>query len=86
MMPKSKNVIPIRPDIRASAADRAVEDLAYQLWLERAFRGGSPEEDLLTALQMLRGRKSAVLFLVPARQSSLPPFVSLKCHLMRAGS
>jgi hypothetical protein len=63
----SLNVIPIRRGIIVSEADQEVVDFAYNLWLARGFRGGSPEEDLLNAVREVRGRKSAGLFLVPKR-------------------
>jgi hypothetical protein len=49
-------VIPIRQDVRLSAAYREVVDLAYSLWLVRGFRGGSPEQDLRTAVRQVMGR------------------------------
>lgn len=49
-------VIPIRQDILVSETDCDVVDLAFNLWLARGFRGGSPEEDLLTAVREMRGR------------------------------
>jgi hypothetical protein len=51
-------VIPIRQEVSASAADREVVDLAYNLWLARGFRGGSPEEDLLDAAREIEERES----------------------------
>jgi hypothetical protein len=56
--------IPIRRDIIVLRADQEVVDFAYNLWLARDFRGGSPEEDLLNAFREVRGRG---LFLVPKR-------------------
>jgi len=44
-------VIPIRQDIFVSEPDWEIVDLAYDLWLARGFRGGSPEEDLLAAVR-----------------------------------
>jgi hypothetical protein len=61
---QSVGVISIRRD---SDRDNEVADLAYLLWLARGFRGGSPEEDLLTAVRKLRAKKSPRLFLVPKR-------------------
>jgi hypothetical protein len=49
-------VIPIRQDVPVSETDREVVDLAYNLWLARGFRGGSPEEDLLAAVREIRGK------------------------------
>jgi hypothetical protein len=57
-------VFPIRQDILGSDAVRQVVDYAYDLWLSSAFRGCSPEGALLAALQMMREKTSAGLFLV----------------------
>jgi hypothetical protein len=66
MMPNQDiTVIPIQRDIFVSEADKTVADLAYNLWLSSAFRGGSPEQALVAALEMVRGRAPARLFLVP---------------------
>lgn len=56
MAKHSASVIPIRQDIPRSQTDREVVDLAYDLWLARGFRGGSPEEDLLTAVREVKGK------------------------------
>jgi hypothetical protein len=56
MAKQSTVVIPIRQEILVSGTDRDVVDLAYSLWLARGFRGGSPEEDLLTAVREIRGK------------------------------
>jgi len=57
-MPKlNKAVTPIRRDIPVVAADREVVDPAYDLWLARGFRGGSPEEDLLAAVRQVKGTR-----------------------------
>lgn len=61
-------VVPIRRESRVSEADDLVIEVAYGLWLSSAFHGGSPEEALLTALQMVRGQGTAGLFLVPNRK------------------
>jgi len=50
-------VIPIRRDRHVSETDRQIVDLAYNLWLGRGFRDGSPEEDLLAAAQLVSGNK-----------------------------
>jgi hypothetical protein len=82
MVPKQSNgVIPIRRDIRVSDADQEVADFAYCLWLARGFRGGSPEDDLLTAWRKLRGRAPTGLFLVPERKSNLHRWVATRHHL-----
>lgn len=65
-----RNVIPIWQGL-ASESDREVVDLAYDLWLANGFRGGSPEEALMTAVRQVRTRTTAGLFLVPRRNSTL---------------
>ena len=64
MPSQSVGVISIRRD---RDRNNDVADLAYLLWLARGFRGGSPEADLLTAVQELRAKTPAGLFLVPRR-------------------
>ena len=61
------SVISIRRDVAVSDVDLEVVDVAYRLWLARAFQGGSPEDALLTALEEVKGRSSMGLFLVPRR-------------------
>ena len=61
-------VIPIRETTRQSGADDLVADFAYTLWISSAFRGNSPEDALLAAWQVVRGRTSGNLFLVPERR------------------
>ncbi len=73
-------VIPIRRDILASDEDRAVADLAYDIWLSNGFRGGSPEEALMTAVRRSRTRTTAGLFLVPKRKSDAHPFPAMRFH------
>jgi hypothetical protein len=77
VVPKQRvNVTPIRPDIIAPKA-REVADIAFNLWLARAFRGGSPEEDLLRAVNEVRRKPSVGLFLLPRRKapgSAVYPF------------
>jgi len=70
------NVTPIRPDIIASTASE-VADIAFDLWLARAFRGGSPEEDLLRAVNEVRRKPPVGLFLLSKRKvpgSAVYPF------------
>lgn len=50
-------VIPIRQHILVSEPDWEIVDLAYDLWLARGFRGGSPEEDLLAAVRQINGKE-----------------------------
>ncbi|MBZ5581433.1 MAG: DUF2934 domain-containing protein [Acidobacteriia bacterium] len=83
-MPKQNvTVLSIRRDPLASDADEEIAEIAYDLWLARGFRGGSPEEDLLTAVRVVREEPWAGLFLVPRRKSMrsdmLPP-VAIRLH------
>jgi hypothetical protein len=57
---RDKKVSPIRRDILASDEDREVADLAYDIWLSNGFRGGSPEEALMTAVRQSRTKTAAV--------------------------
>jgi len=67
-MPKANTgVIPIRRDFPLSVADRMVVDVAFNLWLSRGFKGGTPAQDLLTAIQEVKGAAPAGLFLVSKR-------------------
>ena len=75
-----EKVIPIRRDILASDEDREVADLAYDIWLSNGFRGGSPEEALMTAVRQSRTRTAAGLFLVSKRKSNLQPFPAMRLH------
>ena len=82
MKPKERRgVIPIRRDILAPDEIRGVVDLAYDLWQASGFLRGSPEDALFTALQQLRRRTTAGLFLVPGGKSSLHPFVAKRLYL-----
>ena len=73
-------VIPIRRDILASDEDWEVADLAYDIWLSNGFRGGSPEEALMTAVRQSRTKTTAGLSLVPKRKSAPDPFPALRLH------
>ena len=73
-------VIPIRRDILASDEDREVADLAYDIWLSNGFRGGSPEEALMTAVRQSRTTSAVGLFLVSKRKSNLQPFPAMSLH------
>ena len=64
---QSRNVIFIRQRFLLSDLDREVADLAYSLWVARAFHGGSPEETLLAAIQEVKGDCEPGLFVVPKR-------------------
>ena len=67
---KINKVVPIHPGISATQEGREIADLAYQYWLARCFRDGSPEEDWLAAVREVRAKgvmpmpKPAGLFLV----------------------
>ena len=61
------NVIPIRRRALTSDAGLDVVDLAFNRWLARAFRDGSPEQDLLAAERDVSG-EAARPFLVPKRK------------------
>jgi hypothetical protein len=61
-------VMPRRRDILASDEDREVAELAYHIWLESGFQGGSPEEALASAMQQLGRKNTTGLFVVPKRQ------------------
>ena len=76
----AQNVIPIRRDILASDEDREVADLAFDIWLSNGFRGGSPEEALMTAVRQSRTKTTAGLSLVPKRKSAPDPFPALRLH------
>jgi hypothetical protein len=70
MMPKqTARVTPIRQDILGADAVQEIVEVAYNLWLSSAFRGGAPEGALFTALQMMREKTSAAIFLVPRLNS-----------------
>lgn len=67
-----KQVIPIRRN--SVPPYEEVADLEFDLWLATAFRGGSPEEALLSAVRRLRRKTTAGLFFVPKHKSNLHPF------------
>jgi hypothetical protein len=75
-----RKVIPIRRDILASDEAREVADAAYDIWLSNGFRGGSPEEALLTAVRQSRTKTVAGLFLVSKRKSDPHPFPAMRLH------
>jgi hypothetical protein len=77
--PGPQKVIPIRRDILASDEDRDVADMAFDIWLSNGFRGGSPEEALMTAVRQSR-TKAAGLSLVPRRKSNPHPLPALRLH------
>jgi hypothetical protein len=77
MKKQCMSVIPIRQGLLLSDRDREVADVAYDLWLVGAFRGGSPQEALLTAMRKVRGKSSTDLFVVPKRA----PVLSIRSEL-----
>ena len=69
MMPsENTTVTPIPRNDALSEVDTTVAGLAYNLWLSSAFRGNSPEQALIAALQMIKEKAPARLFLVPKRE------------------
>jgi len=70
--------IPIRRRSPVSHADELVADFAFTLWLSSAFRGGLPEDALLTAVRTLGGKTSPGLFLVPQRRANPCPIIPIK--------
>ena len=78
--PGVQNVIAIRRDILASDEDREVADLAFDIWLSNGFRGGSPEEALMTAVRQSRTRTTAELSLLPKRKSAPHLLPALRVH------
>ena len=50
MHPKPINQRPDHADPVTAESQLRIADLAYEFWLARGFRDGSPEEDLLRAL------------------------------------
>ncbi len=69
---RETRVILFRRDTPISAVDQKVVDVAYNLWLARGFKGGSPIWDLLTAIREVTGTGPARLFVVPKRKSVRP--------------
>jgi hypothetical protein len=67
MKKQCMSVIPIRQGLLLSDRDREVADVAYDLWLGGAFRGGSPQEALLIAMRKVRGKFPTDLFVMPKR-------------------
>lgn len=63
-------VIPVCAGAARTAEQKEIAELAFELWLARGFRGGSPVEDLFEAARTVRQEipePSATqrLFLVP---------------------
>ena len=48
------------PDLSESEKQQKIAALAYEFWLARNFRNGSPETDWLRADQQVRGRPATV--------------------------
>jgi len=49
------------PGFSVSDEQQKIATLAYELWLARAFRGGSPAEDWLRAEIQVRGKAAATI-------------------------
>ena len=60
MATQATNVTLTLPDLSESEKQQKIAALAYQYWLERAFRGGSPETDWLRADREVRGKMGTV--------------------------
>jgi hypothetical protein len=67
MKKQCMSVVSIRRAFHVSDRDQEVADVAYDLWLVGAFRGGTPEEALFTAIRKVRGKSPTDLFIVPKR-------------------
>jgi hypothetical protein len=80
MPTQGAGVFPIRRGILVSDAGRKVAEFAYNLWLARGFRSGSPEEDPITAMREVRGEAPGGLFLVPKRKPNLYQPPAMKRH------
>jgi hypothetical protein len=48
------------PEVSESETHERISTRAYELWLERAFRNGSPEKDWLRANREVRGKVGTV--------------------------
>jgi hypothetical protein len=66
MMPSKNTTAPRNNALLGT--DTTVAALAYNLWLSSAFRGNSPEQALFAALQMVKSKEPARLFVVPKRE------------------
>ena len=66
---QNTRVVPLRQDILGADAVSEIVEQAYRLWLSSNFRGYSPEGALLAAVQTMREKTSAGLFLVPHQQA-----------------
>jgi len=63
-----KTTSPNRRSTFVSDPDKSIAELAYKLWLSSPFRGKSPEEALLAALEIVKAKAPARLFAVPKRE------------------
>ena len=67
---QSRKVIPISAGLSSSGEQEEIVELAFEAWLARRFRGGSPEQALFWAEREVRRRSAmsqrrpAGLFLV----------------------
>jgi hypothetical protein len=68
MQNQNVRVMPIQRDLPISDPDKTLAGLAYNLWLSSAFRGDSPEQALLAALQMIKAKAPAKLLVLPKRE------------------
>ncbi len=71
-----------------SDASQQFVDLAYGLWLARAFRSSSPQDELLTAVRRVKGSTSSRLFLVSKStsvRSNTYPITALRLNLGKGG-
>ena len=59
MANQATKMTPILPDVSESANQQKIAALAYEFWLARAFRSGSPAEDWLRAEREVRGGAGA---------------------------
>jgi hypothetical protein len=70
LMASHGKVIPIRPEL-SEDEKHEIAVLAYQYWLSRDFRDGTPEDDLRRAEREIR-RRAASRTRMAERQ---PPFI-----------
>ena len=54
MVKTGRKVIPIAPYVFGSEQQQEIAALAFEFWLARAFRGGSPVDDLFRAARAIR--------------------------------
>ena len=59
MVKRGTKTISTLPDLSELENQQKIAALAYEFWLARAFRGGSPAEDWLRADRKVRGTAGA---------------------------